>query len=187
MRLYLAGPRAGQDKVLHGVPFVRGIAQVRAEDEGLIRYLGRYYQALPEGSPELEAALEAFGGKEVYGGTGGIPKDPSGDSSGVQPIGKKPAPKAAVDKPVDAPASSGSAGSVAKGDGQEDAGLDSRELVEQACMRLDPTDATHWYAGGKPKLAVVVQRAGVGGREITRADLKRHGLLRNQVADRQDK
>ena len=60
MRLYLAGPRAGQDKVLHGVPFVRGIAQVRDEDEGLIRYLGRYYQALPEGSPELEEALNKF-------------------------------------------------------------------------------------------------------------------------------
>ena len=187
MRIYLTGPNAGKDKVLMNVRFVSGIAELSPGREGLAGMLGSYYSAYPEGSAELEEALNKFGGKEVYGGTGLVSKDPAGDSSGVQPTGKKPAEKAATGQPVDAPTSSGSAGSVAKGDGQTDARVDSRELVEQACMRLDPTDATHWYAGGKPKLAVVVQRAGVGGREITRTDLKRHGLLRNQVADRQDK
>lgn len=183
MRLYLAGPRAGQNVVLKGVKFVSGIAEVRAEDEGLIRYLGRYQQAFPEGSAELEAALEAFGGKEIYGGSGRIPKKQSGDEPALQPAGEEPAAKETTDEPVDAPADSGSGGSVAKGDGQEDARLGIKEVVESACLKLDPTDPKQWGPGGSPKLAAVVACAGTAARDITRADLKKYGLLRKQVAD----
>lgn len=183
MRLYLAGPRAGQNVVLKGVKFVSGIAEVRAEDEGLIRYLGRYQQAFPEGSPELENALSSFGGKEIYGGSGHISKKRSGDEPALQPAGEEPAAKETTDEPVDAPTDSGSSGSVAKGDGQEDARLGIKEVVESACLKLDPTDSKQWGAGGTPKLASVVACAGIEARDITRADLKKYGLLRKQVAD----
>ena len=184
MRLYLAGPRAGQTVVLHGVEFVSGIAEVRDEDEGLIRYLGRYQQALPEGSPELEKALEAFGGKESYGGSSRVPKKQPRDKPALQPAGKEPAAKETTDEPLDAPADAGSGGSVAEGDGQEDSGLDIKEVIESACLKLDPNNSKQWGAGGTPKLASVITAAGTSGRDVTRADLKKYGLLRKQVADR---
>jgi len=184
MRLYLAGPRAGQNVVLQGTRFVSGIAEVRAEDEGLIRYLRRYQQAFPEGSSELEEALEAFGGKEIYGGSGHIPKKRAGDDPALQPPGGESSSEEATDKPLDASAGSGNGGGVAEGNGQEDTGLDLKEVIWKACLNLDPTDPSQWNTGGSPKLAAVISRAGVAGRDITRADLRTHGLLRKQVADR---
>ena len=184
MRLYLAGPRAGQNVVLQGTRFISGIAEVQAEDEGLIRYLSRYQQAFPEGSTALEEALEAFGGKEIYHGAGHIPKNRAGDEPALQPSGGEPAAKEAANQPVDASASYGPTGTVAEGDRQEDTRLGIKEVVQAACLKLDPANPSQWAAGGAPKLAAVVTYAGSAARDITRADLKKYGLLRKQVADR---
>jgi len=179
MKLYLAGPRAGKDITLQGVRFVSGIAEVRAEDEGLARYMSRFYQAFPEGSAELEEALENFGGKEIYHGVSNLPEHTSGNAAKVQPTGKESSPKAATDKPADDSTSAGSSGSVAEGNGQKDAGVDLPKLIREACVKLDTEDADQWSANGMPTAAAIYSVC--PQKNVSRKLISKHGLSRDDV------
>ena len=179
MKLYLAGPHAGKDITFQGVRFVSGIAEVRAEDEGLIRYMRRCYQAFPEGSPELEQALEKFGGREIYYGVGNLPEHVSGNATKVKSDGKKSAQKAAVDKSADAESSSGASGSVAEGDGQKNSRMDLPELIRNACLRIDPEDPDKWAANGMPTAAAVYSV--FPQKNVSRKLISQHGLSRDDV------
>lgn len=183
MKLYLAGPGAGKDKVIKGIHFVSGIAEVRPDQEGLIHYLSKYYQAFPEGSNELAEALEQFGGKEIYYGRSSVPQERPGDDVAPQSDGESASEEAAVEQHEDAATDSGAGGSVAEGSGSEDAGLDLKEVIEQACLLIPLDDRTCWTPGGGPKLVAVVNAAR-GNRDITRADVQKYGLSKKQVADR---
>jgi len=180
MKLYLAGPHAGKDITFQGVRFVSGIAEVRAEDEGLVRYMGRCYQAFPEGSPELAQALANFGGGEIYHGISNVPEHVAGDSVEAESSGKKSAQKAAVDKPADDESSSGASGSVAEGDGQKDAGLGLADMIRKGCLQLDPDNPDHWAgAGGLPTATAMYSVC--PRKDVSRKAIAKHGLTREQV------
>ena len=179
MKIYLAGPRAGTTILLQGVQFVSGIAEVRAEDEGLVKYMRRCHQAFPEGSAELEEALDKFGGREIYYGVSNLPEHTSGNAAKVQPTGKESSPKAATDKSADDSTSAGSSGSVAEGNGQADAGVDLPKLIREACVKLDTEDVDQWSANGMPTAAAIYSVC--PQKNISRKLISKHGLSRDDV------
>lgn len=179
MKLYLAGPYAGKDKTIQGVRFVSGIAEIPSGEDGLVRYMSRYYQAYPEGSAELEEALENFGGREIYYGISNLPKNVSGNAAKVQPVGERSSSQAATDKSADASTSAGSAEGVAEGDGQTDTGLDLPKLIRDACLKLDTENADQWAANGMPTAAAIY---GVcPQKNVSRKLISQHGLSRDDV------
>lgn len=186
MKLYLAGPRAGQSVTLQGLKFVSGIANVQPKNAAQISYFERYYQAYPEGSDELHRALEEFGGKEVYYGSSGLPKNPTGTESKSGSDGGTPASQDATDERHDDDSDSGDQGSDSEGSGSQDSGVRIQETVVAACMKLDPVNPKHWTPGGVPKFPEFMRAVGHTKLEITRKHLTSYGLTRTQVADRLD-
>lgn len=184
MRLYLAGPKAGETLTLQGVRFIKGIAELPPGSAGLVNYFGRFYMAFPEFSTELATALETHGGKEIYYGRGGIPQHRAGADGKLQPAGGTPAAPPAVDESLDANPPAGAAERVSTGDGQEDTGLPSvKAEVERICLLLNPRHPGHWTASGSAKYTEVMRYT--ASRDISRTDLNSFGLSRKQVADRQ--
>lgn len=180
MKLYLAGPYAGKDKTIQGVRFVSGIAEIPSGEDGLVRYMSRYYQAYPEGSAELEEALENFGGREIYRGISNLPKNVSGNAAKVQPVGEKSSSQAATDKSADAPTSAGSAEGVAEGDGQEDTGLGLPDMIRKGCLRLDPDNPDLWAGSGGLPTATAMYSV-CPRSDVSRKAIAQHGLTREQV------
>ena len=180
MKIYLAGPRAGTTILLQGVQFVSGIAEVRAEDEGLLKYMRRCHQAFPEGSAELEEALDKFGGRGIYHGVRNLPDNTSGNASKVQPTGKESSPKAATDKPADDSTSAGSSGSVAEGNGQKDAGVGLVDMIRKGCLQLDPDNPDHW-AGSSGLPTATAMYSVCPRKDVSRKAIAKHALTREQV------
>lgn len=179
MKVYLTGPNAGANGVWAGVVFRDGVAEVADTAEGIILQLGRYHGAFPEKSPELVAALKNFGQEGFYVGNSlsksGTGTEGSGDSSEQS----SSATSASNDIGPDASAGSGGAGGVSEGDGHSDAGVDISKVIQEACLRLDPENKSHWTADGKPKITPLY--AITKDARITQESVQQHGLLRMQV------
>jgi hypothetical protein len=164
--LVLAGAYAG-----HTGPLSLGLTQYHFTDgeitlEGsdhdvaaTARALALNFQALPKGSPELEAKLKELedadqvheggdlgnGEADVQGAAGQGDTDPDPGDGGA-----------------DDAATTGEAGA---GDATRDG---SRAIVE-ALSKLDPADDTAWTAEGKPKMAAL--EVLLGRTDITRAQV----------------
>jgi len=179
MRLYLAGPYAGKNMTINHVRFASGIAEVPSANEGTIRYLSRY-QAYPEGSAELEEALDKFGGKEIYRGIRNLQTNVAGNAAKVQPTGKGSSPKDAANKSADDSTSAGGSGSVAEGDGQEDAGLGLPDMIRKGCLQLDPDNPDLWSGSGGLPTATAMYSVCPRG-DVSRKAIAKHALTREQV------
>lgn len=152
--------------------------------EGAGRQLALFYQAFPEGSPELAAKeLEVYGppqGGEGEGDgsgdlqAGGTVPDGSADvpgpdrHDGGQPSEEAPAAGGNADLPE-----AGEAERGADGDGSEDVVNDPKPLADdklvKALAKLDPENDDHWTRDGLPALSAVESLYGSAG--VRRADV----------------
>lgn len=128
-----------------------------AQLAGLITYLGRCYQAFPEGSDELRAAQEALA-------NGGGEADPDGTEDNAGGAGE--GLQVTTDANDGSGGEQGGAGEAGAGDAT---GNGARSLAE-ALTRLDPNDDSHWNADGKPKMSAV--EALLGRTDVTRAQVE---------------
>lgn len=176
-KLSLVGAYRGQTVTLKAgdtaYEFTEGsltITGPQPDVENLSRYLERCYQAFPDPSPELDAAVAAIHGEGDAAETQQVTPGPDG----VQPGGSddhdggasEPAPEPAGqadDGGADADPDAGEAehGSADQGDGQSP--------LAAALKRLDPANDEHWTADGKPKMTAV--EALLGRADVTRAQV----------------
>lgn len=158
-KLILAGKFAGQTIELRGVQFTRGecvLEGPEADVDGLSCYLGKSYQALPEGSLELERAQKRDAGKENADGDGedGSPSEPRTSdqvpgeprSPGQGDPGEKPAEGSGDDSPE-----TGGEELPAAGNGEQGA------EISEALNRLDPEDDEDWTADDRPSVAALAE------------------------------
>lgn len=144
--------------------FTDGEIKLEGSDQdvdALTRALGLNFQALPKGSPELDAKLkEIEDGREVHegGDLGNGPADIQGGAGQDTTIATDP-----VNGGADGAAQAGEAGA---GDATRDG---SRAIVE-ALSKLAPADDAAWTADGKPKMAAL--EALLGRTDITRAQVE---------------
>lgn len=177
-KLTLVGAYRGQTVTLKAgdtaYEFTEGSLTVtgpQPDVENLSRYLERCYQAFPDPSPELDAAVAAIHGE---GDAAQTQQDAPGPD-GVQPGGSDdpaggasdPAPEPAGEAADggghdDAPGGDAEPGPAAEGDGHEGP-------VAAALKRLDPENDEHWTADGKPKMSAL--EALMGRADITRAQV----------------
>ena len=177
--LALVGAYAGQTVTLSlgltNYAFTDGEITLEGSDhdvEAVSRALALNFQALPKGSPELEAKQKELdnadqvhaggdlgnGETNLQGGAGPGAADPGADNGGA-----------------DAGAKTGEAGA---GDATRDG---SRAIVE-ALSKLDPADDAAWTAEGKPKMSAL--EAILGRTDVTRAQVEAAapGFTRPQVS-----
>ncbi|MFZ9091534.1 MAG: hypothetical protein ACO3FE_15765 [Planctomycetaceae bacterium] len=185
MKIYIAGPNAGKDGVWAGVLFTKGVADVPNSATGVILQLSRYHSAYPEKSKELAESLKIFGQEGFYVGSSlsvsGSGSEGSGDSWEQQ----APSTPATDDLSPDASSGSGGAGGVSEGDGHSDTRVDLSKVIQQACLRLDPENKSHWSPTGAPKIVALYSI--VKDERITQEAVAQHGLTRMQVASMKDK
>ena len=158
-KLILTGGRKGKTCVLgRQFKFQDGIMHLSGSTpdvEAMTLYLGRCYEAYPEGSVELEAA----NGKRDLQETPKEHKEHavSGD---VQP----PGPGAAEEKTTDGAghddAEAGEAGVRAEGDGHQ--------AIREALSQLDTVNDKHWTAEGLPAVVAVAE---ILGMVVTREEI----------------
>lgn len=134
IRLVLTGPRTGATCVLNGHQFQEGVLELSGSFDNLSHtmvYMGRCYQAFPEGSKELAAAQEAYAvavaaqgeAKEPANGVSDIAPDQqpaqtsSEDAGNLQPHGEGPATVQADNGSVPDAATEGQAELGAGGNG----------------------------------------------------------------------
>lgn len=180
-KLILTGCRAGTTCVLRKMRFVNGELTLSGADnevESLTKYMGRSYQAFPQGSPELahyqrldrEAANGASKTDAGPGPTDQVGKVPSA----VQPTGAGSTPAAADNVGGAAETQPGSTEQRPSGDGQQGAGPDSdpgsKHTLQQVILQLDPTNDELWTAQGYPRCDAVA--AACGREDITRKDVE---------------
>jgi hypothetical protein len=132
--------------------------------DGLTRYLGRRYQAYPEG--ELDGTGEIHARPQ--------PRTPDPDAAGLPAQQSGPAPLSADHSGrADAPPAA-TPGRVPGGNGHADTGSRAqkqREEIRQAVTRLDPLNDEHWTQDGLPRVDVVAEA--VGRADLTRRDLNK--------------
>ncbi len=165
--LVLAGAYAGLTTTLSlgltGYNFTDGEITLEGSDHDVAataRALALNFQALPKGSPELEAKLkELEDADQVH--EGGDLGNGEADIQGA--AGQGGADPDAGNGGADAGAATGEAGA---GDATRDG---SRAIVE-ALSKLDPADDANWTADGKPKMAAL--EALLGRTDITRAQVE---------------
>lgn len=185
IKMVLTGAYAGRTCILGGREFRNGVTVLRGDALNLshaVRYLGRSYQAFPEGSDELKQAQErdrASGStdnlQEAAGDSSAEEAQRVAESSGEQaPEAGEAANGEAGDHP-ETPDSE-SAGDVSEGSGQPDAGddsesseLDPTDPMVKAVLSLDPANDEHWTGQGKPAMSAVEKA--FGSADITRADV----------------
>ena len=197
MSFALTGPHAGKTIKLRSYQFINGILQFKGtpdEVNGLMRYLGRSYQAYPVGSPELaEAQARDAAARGGDHGVGDLHEDwPEEVPSEVQPGGEGTAEVRADDGEAGHDPEAGAAGGVPGGDGHEDAGLSDeegeqgevatgpkgpevplpvdRDALKDAIMSLDPNDDSDWTGVGLPRMAALEQKLGSTG--VKRSDVE---------------
>ncbi len=166
--LVLAGAYAGLTTTLSlgltGYNFTDGEITLEGSDHDVAataRALALNFQALPKGSPELEAKLkeledadQVHEGGDLGNGEGDIQGGAGQGSEVTQDPGNGGADDAAT------------TGEAGAGDATRDG---SRAIVE-ALSKLDAADDSHWNADGKPKMAAL--EALLGRTDITRAQVE---------------
>ena len=167
-KLILTGGRTGQTCIVYGYQFVNGITIVRGDSDnisGLIKYMGRSYKAFEEGSAELayyqKLDREAHGAGQIH--PGAQPGRTIPLPSGIQPGGGEFTPVPPEVSTGPASASSGAAGLVSGGDGQQDTRDDGKareQAVLAAIKRLDPQNGEHWTVDGIPRVDAVATLLG---------------------------
>ena len=165
--LALVGAYAGQTVTLGlgltNYTFTDGEITLEGSDhdvEAVSRALALNFQALPKGSPELEAKLkELADGDQVHAG-GNLGNGEANLQGGAGPGAIDPDPG---NGGADDAATTGEAGA---GDATRDG---SRAIVE-ALTKLDPADDANWTADGKPKMAAL--EVLLGRTDITRAQVE---------------
>ena len=177
--LVLVGAYAGQTVTLGlgltNYAFTDGEITVEGSDHDVAavsRALALNFQALPKGSPELEAKLkELEDGDQVHAG-GDLGNGEANLQGGAGAAEVQPG---AGDGGADDAAATGEAGA---GDATRDG---SRAIVE-ALTKLDPADDANWTAEGKPKMAAL--EVLLGRTDITRAQVEAAapGFTRPQVS-----
>jgi hypothetical protein len=177
--LALVGAYAGQTVTLSlgltNYTFTDGEITLEGSDhdvEAVSRALALNFQALPKGSPELEAKLkELADGDQVHTG-GDLGNGEANLPGGAGPGAIDPG---AGNGGADAGAQTGEAGA---GDATRDG---SRAIVE-ALSKLDAADDSHWNADGKPKMSAL--EAILGRTDVTRAQVEAAapGFTRPQVS-----
>ena len=173
MKLILAGPLEGATIELAGVKFENGEAEVPATVDGknLALFLGRCWQAFPEGSDDLERVRQVC--REAANGVGEVqqatqPGAPAALRGDVRPQGEGPEAVPAEHGQGAARRAAGDPGVLPAGNGHADprvppgaeAYLDAR--LHAAVMGLDPLCDTHWTRYGKPSLEALAERYGSG-------------------------
>lgn len=174
--LVLTGPHAGRDITLGNYRFIQGRTVVfypASQCSGIIKYMSRCYQAFPEGSPELAAALgRSVDGQsepeaaQVPGSAGEIPGD-------VQSTGGGPPSGATEDGGRDDAGRSGDPGIHSVGEERPSAETaerreasvptpqaQSESKVREALSMLDHGNDELWTRDGRPTVAAVATFAG---------------------------
>lgn len=137
--------------------------------ENLSKFLNRCYQAFPDPSRELDAAVAAIHGDGDAAQTDTTASGPgNGDPGGTKDDAggagdPAPEPKGTDEGGSDAQPEPGAAepGRPGEGDGQSP--------INQALSRLDPEDDEAWTADGKPKMSAI--EAVMGRSDVTRAQV----------------
>lgn len=189
-RVVLTGPYAGKTMVLNRHHFTKGVALITGQPDEVsftLAYLARSYQAYPEGSPELEAALSKVKANGVQHHFSTNPQKQDGAPNTVQgeednQAGQVPDPRE-LQGERHADGSAGNAGLVPGGAGHENAGLgegvdylkerESSALtlqLQNVIKGLDPKQDTHWTPDGFPALDTVAE--GAKQPSLTRADVE---------------
>ena len=184
VKFEMFGPYAGENKVIKGHRFHRGIYEATVDAAGaqhLINYL-RYWGAFLVGSPEWEkakAAAEAQNGvSEQVEADGEVPAS-SDVQRGTESTGGESPEAHREDVLGGEPASAeeGEAGLVPGGDGLQDAGMVRAEgselsgpesVLHKAILSLDPENDAQWTRSGKPALDAI---EAVVGANVTRSDV----------------
>lgn len=163
-KLILTGGRKGmtgmvdrQFRAVNGVITLQGSSP---DVEALTLFLGRMYQAFPEGSVELEAAN---GERNLQ-----TPPETGSDNallSQVQPSGQGAAEKTVPGGAGHAEPTTGEAGVLPKGDGHEDSRV---SRLREALAQLNTLDDGHWTSAGLPAVEAV---SAILGEPVTRAEI----------------
>jgi len=137
------------------------------------------YQAFPEGSDELTAALKSIqensNGSSALQTSGTEPDGSANVPSDSRPEGDTPPEEGADLGSGSADAPAGGEGSVPVGDGSKDLvnGEPAPEAVNpkllKALARLDPSNSQHWTAAGQPAISAVEKF--YGSTDIRRSDI----------------
>lgn len=182
-KLIVVGALAGQTFKFRQFRFVDGQIEIPgdvAQNEGVIKYLGKNCQAFPAGHPRLEALNH---GKRDIQTTAWSGQDPEVPGAGESNGGKPPETPAA-DLGTDGDSQTGDKGIHPEGNGHQNTGLDSiQEKVSAAALKLDHENDEHWNQAGKPMVAVMQQLTGLPA--LTRKDLDIYlpGLIRQPKAE----
>lgn len=162
--IILTGARAGMTGLLDGkYKTVNGVITLigSAKDvEALTLYLGRMYQAFPEGSVQLEAAN---GKRHLHENP--IPDPIEALPSDVQPGGARTSEKATADLRRDDGTASGCEGLLSEGNGHQHSRI---HRIAEALKQLDTMNDAHWTADGRPACAAVES---IIGDPVTRAEI----------------
>jgi hypothetical protein len=175
--LVLAGHYAGKTVTLRGWRFVDGRLELEGperEVERVQRYLGRCYQAYPEGSRTLEFAQardrqnrEEKSGKRDHEARPES-RDPSRLPSETQPVWEKSGERPPDEGSGAAPDPEGPAELPAE---RSERPSPSPPALIEAVARLEVQNDEHWTTDGKPRVDVLAAMSGMP--ELTRADIQR--------------
>lgn len=155
--------------------FVNGKLELEGPHESLvgqIKYLGRYYQAFPQGSHELDAARRALKEGRTYVGVSEAskPSQESEDTGGADDEDRNNEGSASQSPES---GDGGSASGSASGQEGADAASTGNGLgpVVSALKKLDPNNANHWRADGLPRMEAI--EAFMGRTDVTRGDVSK--------------
>lgn len=152
------------------VEFENGVAHIQGTEkdvEGLTRYMGRCYQAHPEGSLELIAARK----RDKDNGSSGVQTSTEQGQAGqvstnVRQTGEQTTQISNPNSEATNESKQGSEGSVSSGNGHENPRFPDteegkhQESLYQGVMALDPINDDHWTAQGLPRIDVLEEISG---------------------------
>ena len=199
--LILCGHFAGKTVKLRGNRFFEGkLRVVGSEDQvgGLVLYLGKCYQAYPEGSKELAAGQAADAKRAAEeaskngeraiqtGERGGRDNNLQGQ---LQPVGTGAEASPAKQQQESDDPDAGQSEHVSHGDGHADAGIPvspgsgQPSRLRQALSELDPKNDEHWRSDGLPRMDAIQGIYGSG--DVSRAAVDAHapGFVRGTVLE----
>lgn len=166
VKLICHGHYAKKNVVLRGIKFTNGQAELPgtyAQNEGIITYMGRVYQAYPEGMSPEEGAHNAS--QVPATAIGHTPKEIPGAGEPTRP---RLTAQETNDGEGDGGPTGGGTGNLSTGDGQEDPRLYTR--LVGALNTLDPKNDDHWTQKGLPSIQAVEQA--LGGGQVTRKEIE---------------